>query len=316
MYKTGVPKRRKPRPEVSPEKTGVETFNKIAAHVAPRVLLAEDAPVNQEVALLMLDSLGCDTTLAENGREALDACQSQQFDLVFMDCQMPEMDGYEATRAIRQFENNEGKNTSLPVVALTANVVDGDREACIVAGMDDYLSKPFTRDKLAAVLEKWIVDYNPLSRESAAELAVADSTIDSPVSNGATFPIDQNLIESLGGVALLDPSVLEKYVEMDPDGTKGLLQRVLSVYLNTLPDYLVNTTTAGREQDVDQLREVAHSLKSGSENVGAMRIAALSREIEARARDNSIQGVDELLELLESTCQETTKVFVERYPAA
>jgi two-component system, sensor histidine kinase and response regulator len=117
-----------------------------------RLLLAEDNLVNQEVATSMLETLGCEVKVASNGEEAIHDCQREAFDLVLMDCQMPGMDGFEATRAIRRWEQVTGRH--IPIVALTANAMQGDREQCLAAGMDDYLSKPFDLGQLRAIAGK------------------------------------------------------------------------------------------------------------------------------------------------------------------
>jgi CheY-like chemotaxis protein len=122
-----------------------------------RVLLAEDNMVNAKLAVRLLERLGCRVDVASNGHEALKMVQSIPFDIVFMDCQMPEMDGFEATRAIRAWEEasrlDKSPDTRLPIVALTANAMQGDRERCLAAGMDDYITKPLARSDLARVLE-------------------------------------------------------------------------------------------------------------------------------------------------------------------
>jgi len=118
------------------------------------VLLVEDNPVNLQVGLGMLHSLGCTAYTALNGREALEILDRQRFDIVLMDCQMPEMDGLEATRRQRLREKQDNSN-SVPIVALTANAVTGDRQRCLDAGMDDYLAKPFTRSELQHMLLRW-----------------------------------------------------------------------------------------------------------------------------------------------------------------
>ena len=119
-----------------------------------KILLAEDAVVNQQVAKAMLEAAGCTVTIAKNGREAVDASAGQSFELILMDCMMPEMDGYEAARTIRAREKETGGH--IAIVALTANAMEGDRQHCIDAGMDDYLSKPFTRAQLLEVLARWL----------------------------------------------------------------------------------------------------------------------------------------------------------------
>ncbi|SEL96382.1 PAS domain S-box-containing protein [Syntrophus gentianae] len=125
-----------------------------------QVLLVEDNPVNQALGLAMLEYFGCRTDVAENGQEALEAFSIKSYDIIMMDCQMPLMDGYEATRAIRQEERNRDggrESRHIPIVALTAHAMEGDRETCLEAGMDDYLSKPYKSDELYAVLSKWLV---------------------------------------------------------------------------------------------------------------------------------------------------------------
>jgi PAS domain S-box-containing protein len=128
----------------------------------PRVLLAEDNPVNQELGRLMLESLGCTVDVVGNGREAVEALFNEEYDLVFMDCQMPEVDGYQATRSIRQREAGENDVRHVPIIALTAHAMDGDRENCLAAGMDDYASKPFSTSQLQALLKRW---YRPPRQE-------------------------------------------------------------------------------------------------------------------------------------------------------
>jgi len=117
------------------------------------LLLAEDNLVNQRVAMAVLKKLGLSADLASNGEEAVRACQSRRYDLVLMDCQMPEVDGFQATRRIRALEA-PGKH--VPILAMTANAMEGDRERCLQAGMDDYLPKPVTFDALREVLARWL----------------------------------------------------------------------------------------------------------------------------------------------------------------
>ena len=116
----------------------------------------EDNPVNQMVAQKMLEKIGLKATLANNGVEALQCLDEQSFDLVLMDCQMPEMDGFDATREIRKLELKTSQQKRLPIIAMTANVMSGDRERCLETGMDDYIGKPVQRDRLATVLRKWL----------------------------------------------------------------------------------------------------------------------------------------------------------------
>ena len=133
----------------------VPTAAAAARTFVPKILLVEDNPVNREVAVGMLESLGCTAHAAENGWLALEAMNNDAFDAVLMDCQMPVMDGLTATAELRRREQNSG-GARLPVIALTANTMEGDRERCLAAGMDDFLSKPFTQQQLAALLKRWL----------------------------------------------------------------------------------------------------------------------------------------------------------------
>jgi len=143
----------KKAPEMARE---IATENK-ALQFEAKILLVEDNPINQMVAQKMLEKVGLKPALANNGVEALKQLNEQSFDLVLMDCQMPEMDGFDATREIRKLDIKALNQQPLPIVAMTANVMSGDRERCLEVGMDDYIGKPVQRDQLASVLKKWLV---------------------------------------------------------------------------------------------------------------------------------------------------------------
>jgi CheY-like chemotaxis protein len=127
----------------------------------PRILLAEDNAVNQKVALRMLEKLGAETTLAKDGGAATAAATQGEFDIILMDCHMPVKDGYQATEAIRKHEKTTGGR--VPIIALTANAMQGDRENCVAAGMDDYLPKPVRANELQQMLEKWCTPGNRIA---------------------------------------------------------------------------------------------------------------------------------------------------------
>jgi two-component system, sensor histidine kinase len=145
------------RTEASPEiGKGQSTYDDRASDIADgvRVLLVEDNPVNREVAQALLENSGCDVDTAANGHEALKSHASGEYEVIFMDCQMPEMDGFEAAAEIRRREAGSGRR--VPIIALTANAIEGDREQCLAAGMDDYLPKPFTAAQMRSALMNWI----------------------------------------------------------------------------------------------------------------------------------------------------------------
>jgi CheY-like chemotaxis protein/HPt (histidine-containing phosphotransfer) domain-containing protein len=244
------------------------------------VLLAEDNPVNQAVALGMLEAMGLAVDIADNGRQAVDRFAADRYDLVLMDWQMPELDGFAATAEIRRREQASGAH--LPIVALTANAIDGDREICIAAGMDDYLAKPFTRGQLATTLARWL----PKSAAAPAAATPAPSSTQSartePVATVADGPINPralNAIRSLQGT----------------DGT-ALAKKVICAYLADTPTRLGQMQSAAGAGDAEALRKAAHGMKSSSGNVGADRLAGLCKELEAIGRSGTVEGAPRLLE--------------------
>ncbi|MCC2956441.1 response regulator [Massilia sp. IC2-477] len=262
-----------------------------AARPAPRarvrrVLLAEDNPVNVEVAMAMLESLDIEATCARNGQEALQAVQNGSFDAVLMDCQMPVMDGFAATAAIRRHEREAGRARTLPVIAITANALQGDREACLAAGMDDYLSKPFTQQQLSAVIGRWV----------AVPLAATAHHLDAPPRlPKETVEVIQR--EAVNRVALDNIRALSR------DGGDALVQKVINAYVGDTPRHLATLREAVEGMDAGSVRRVAHSLKSASANVGAARLATLCKELEQLGRADTVDGADRILADMEHEFQ-------------
>ncbi|MGZ9148893.1 MAG: response regulator, partial [Candidatus Deferrimicrobiaceae bacterium] len=245
--------------------------------VGGKILLVEDNLLNQEVTLGMLSVLGCDADVAGNGQEGLDAIAVKRYDLVLMDCQMPVMDGYAATRALRVQEKESGGGR-LPVVALTANALSGDSDACLAAGMDGYLSKPFTIQKLGNTLSKW------LSVEREKEPAAAPEAPTKPAGTATS------------SISPIDKTVLDGIRELEGAGNQGFFERVVKLYLSGAPE-LVGGILAGAEKgDTDSLLRAAHALKSSSANVGAIGLSDLCRKIEGKVRAGEpVEAGDPLL---------------------
>lgn len=249
--------------------------------IRAHVLVAEDNVVNQEVAIGMLDSLGCRSTVVGDGIEVLEAIEESDFDLILMDVQMPRMDGYAATRAIRERNAKlpAESQCTIPIVALTANAVKGDRARCIEAGMDDYLSKPFTQHGLRDVLERWI---DP-ERENRDDSSTQDGQPESS-------PIEQATASDLEGV--LDQEILDSLMELSPDGSNSIVVRVFKSFRGLAPRMIEQIREALEEQDIDALKRAAHSLKSSSANVGARQLSNLFRFLEAVANEGSTKGAE------------------------
>ena len=218
------------------------------------VLLVEDNMVNRTLALEMLQRLGCDAMHAGNGVEALDALEKQDFDVVLMDCQMPVMDGFIATRKLRERELAKKKEPTR-VVALTANALAGDREACLAAGMNDYLAKPFTLAQLRNLL------------------------LPSKVSRSAANKVT------------LDHSAIEAVRQLDPDGQDRLLARLIALYRDDSSQLLADIDNGMKASDAEAIARAAHTLKSSSANLGATNVAAIARQIESSARNGDLNDM-------------------------
>ena len=255
-----------------------------------RVLLAEDNPVNVEVAKAMLESLGIEATCARNGQEALNAVRNGAFDAVLMDCQMPVMDGFAATSAIRRHERESGRARTLPVIAITANALQGDREACLAAGMDDYLSKPFTQQQLAAVIGRWV----------GVAMAATSHHDDAPLRPPPRLPLDA--IEVIQRDAV-NRTALENIRALSRDGGDALVQKVVAAYMGDTPRHLATLRDAIAGEDPGSVRRVAHSLKSASANVGAVHLASLCKELEQLGRAESVDGAARILTDMEREFQ-------------
>jgi hypothetical protein len=238
------------------------------------VLLVEDNAMNQLVATKILEKLGYSVVVAENGRVALEeiaehASEGMPFDAVLMDCQMPEMDGYEATRQLRRLEGDEGRR--LPVIAMTAAAMEGDRERCLAAGMDDYVTKPVRSVAVDAVLLRWIGE-----RESDEEPA--------PI---AAAPLDSG--------SPLDPDRLAMLRELD-GGDGELLTAVVTEFVDDSTQQLGAVSAALIEGDPRVVERAVHNLKGASANLGATTLADLCGELEALARASALAMAPDLLD--------------------
>jgi CheY-like chemotaxis protein/two-component sensor histidine kinase len=258
------------------------------------VLLAEDNPINQEVTRVMLEEIGCDVHIADNGRIALEALSQRRFDLVLMDCQMPEVDGFEALRRLRDDMTRTFTTArNVPVVALTANALAGDAERCLAAGFDDYLAKPFKQQQLFDLVLRWgakggsarIAPAAPCTGKiSAALAATRPRPANTPAAPAAT---------GAAGAKTLDMKAIERIREMENRGAKRLLERLLATYRTTATKLVADGTAALALDDSAGLRNVTHTLKSSSANVGAVELARRSAEVEALARSGQLAHAKE-----------------------
>ncbi len=259
-----------------------------------QILLAEDNPVNREVALGMLELIGCRVDLAENGREAVEAISQHPYDLVLMDCQMPVMDGFSATAAIRRHEAASGTGRYVPIIALTANAMEGDRERCLVAGMDDYLPKPFSQEGLSTIIHRWM------------------ATKPTDVFPGHKGPADKIAHTTPLGIPVINESVFENLPAMERAGPLNAAQKILLLYLSDSRRLLGEIRDAIHTGDAPALSTAAHQLKSASAQVGALAATLHSTEIERLARDQRLDAASNLVDSLEESVELACRIFEEK----
>ncbi|MZP30068.1 response regulator [Heliobacterium undosum] len=263
------------------------------------VLVVEDNPINIKMIRTQLKQLGIDMIhTAANGDEAVQLVRQNHYGLILMDCQMPVMDGYSATALIRAFE---GQETHTPIVAVTAHALPGDREKCLEAGMDDYISKPVRLQRLLEALQCW------LSPQQNIDAAVEESSAAQEPPEGETASTPQQGLTAPEALTAREPAHAAPPVDF------GVIQGLLGVTLEELPLFshlfVLFFTESGEKmekirlaleaKDVGQVCALSHALKSASGNVGALGLSRLCREMEMLSRSGAMDGLAQLYEQAE-----------------
>ena len=279
-----------PSPPADIGTSATRSVKTLANFADGKILLVEDNPVNREVATQMLNVMQCRVQEVTNGREAVDIMRQTKFDLILMDCEMPVMDGYEATQAIREWEIDAGEDRHTPIIALTAHALPADRRRCLESGMDDYLAKPFTMGQLRTILIHWL---------TSIDTDAASDDLDD-VGSGAYATADGQNAVSL--------QVLETISALDPQQGKSLANRVIGIYESNSAELIESIANALEERNGNKVRSAAHALKSSSGNVGAEHLVTMCRAIEFAAKENDLDG---MLERLDAVRQEHRKVLLE-----
>ncbi len=269
---------------VAVEKTAVNTPAQALANSDQRILVAEDNPVNSDLLSRVLNLLNCSFDTVLNGEEVLEKLYGKngrqpaaKYAMVLMDCQMPVLDGYETTAQIRQHEAEQTPDTHLPVIALTANSMAGDREKCLAAGMDDYLSKPFKIEQLSALLIKWLPEF---------------------VVNDAA-PKDRHAsTQSMNDDSIINMAALDQVRSMQRSGQPDIVETFVQIYLENSQKLLTEIETAIQQESRTELKRAAHSLKSSSFSVGAHQVSSLAEQMELQSEDHELNTLTELNSVL------------------
>ncbi len=297
-----------------------------------KILLAEDNLVNQKVAVRMLAKLGYQADVVGNGNEAIEALEGTPYNLVLMDCMMPGMDGFEATRRIREREASDRKREAsgeqsnphtpprtshIPIIAMTANAMKGDRKQCLEAGMDDYVPKPVKIEELDAVLQRWI----PRQQETRCEASLVPPS-------GDTYGEDQkhkgNLVDQDSSCVVpdegaetndepsitltgptpyedaLDRDVLTELQDLDGEADPGFLNSVIEQFLQDAPSHLFRIREAVERADPEAVAMTAHAFKGSCQSMGAKPLAHLCSKLEQKGQAGTIEGSVAMLPRLEA----------------
>jgi len=226
-----------------------------------KVLVAEDNIINQKFLEEMLQNLGCDVSFVENGEEAIKRLEEEEFALVFMDCLMPVMDGFVATKEITELKKQGKVSEGLPVIALTANALKGDKERCLQAGMQDYMAKPIRKTELVEMIEKWLG--KPQLKEVDEE------------------KIKQNLLERK---KLLEESIDMDIVKGVKDLMKGKFVEILEYFLTGTLSYINDIAKAVNDNNAEKVVFAAHTLKSSCRDLGAIKLSEIAANLEAEGK--------------------------------
>ncbi len=274
---------------------------------AINILVAEDNLINQAVILSQLEMLGYHPDCVTNGIEALECMTKKTYDLVLMDCQMPVMDGYAATKELRRREEVQRHTI---VIALTANAMRGDRQKCLDAGMDDYLSKPIEREDLAAAIRRWIH-----KKPGPDNCLQVPSPIQIPRIEPTAIP---SSLLTLNPVSPLSISLSECPVNMErllkvTRGNLSLQQRLLGVFIDKIPEDIEAITQALVQQDLLTVEHCAHRIKSAASNVGIFSMSAIAAQLESLARHQTLEGMTELVSQLPIILEQVRCFFEDHF---
>jgi CheY-like chemotaxis protein/HPt (histidine-containing phosphotransfer) domain-containing protein len=279
----------------------ISVVNPVGEERPLRVLLVEDVPMNQEVAVNLLHKVGYQVDIAKNGREACEILDSFEYDVVLMDCQMPVMDGYEATEQIRKREERDGRH--VPIIAMTADAMTADRERCLNVGMDDFVPKPISPDKLFAAIERV---YRAVHPEAETE------TIDTSTPRREPPAADA---EPAGELPELAAAPVDFAAAVEERGGWEMVRMLLDMYCEEVTGRIESMAECLERDDAAQFGREAHVIKGGSAEMKAKTMRALALELEKMGKAGDISGAEETFQQLVTEFSQL-KQFLEQHGAA
>lgn len=254
-----------------------------------RILVAEDNPVNQQIASEMLEGFGYIPTIVDNGAEVLVALRNSGFHLILMDCQMPGMDGYQATKAIR--ESTGSTYNDIPIIAVTANALEGDREKCLMAGMNDYISKPFDEHRLVYLIESHLKNQNPM-KIPLAKKSQAERTI-------------------------IQIQAIDKLNRLQKPGRPSLVANLIDLFFKSAKESIAEIKKSSKQKNLPAIASAAHAMKSSAANLGALRFAEICLQLENCGNGSApAENLDRVVEELEAEFNLVLRELERLKPAA
>ncbi|GBO51627.1 hypothetical protein APA_868 [Pseudanabaena sp. lw0831] len=259
-----------------------------------KILIAEDNPINQKVFLHQLRSFGYDADVVGNGKEVLHLLECIPYDIILMDCQMPEMDGYETTRAIRQLDSEKSK---IVIMAMTANAMKEDRDRCIACGMDDYLSKPIRKEDVARKLAEWEKIIFAQNAIASSALNASEVTTTAIIDN---INVDTNSLDPNPNNSESLPLIDWTYIDSIADGSEEFKAEIMQTFFESTSESLEQLEQAIAENNYHEIARVAHSIKGASSNLGMISIAAIANDLQQVGKDQTEENIQKMFKKIQS----------------
>jgi CheY-like chemotaxis protein/HPt (histidine-containing phosphotransfer) domain-containing protein len=275
---------------------------KFTEQFAARVLVVDDNQINRIVAKDMLKIFGLTVDLAKNGEAALNILENNHYDLIFMDCQMPVMDGYTATRKIRDLKSHVREH-NIPIIAMTANAMQGDEDKCIESGMSDYLAKPFDLSTLLERLNCWLKDFKITGETNDAQINNFDKSSDDTKLNTSNLTSANEKPLAKTSHPLFDYNAIHERLA----GNLEMIHSITHKFISSIEGYINTINQASQKTDLEIILSTSHTLKGSSATIGCMQLSYIASEIEKACKEKNMKKVEDFIPQLQPCYLETLK---------